>query len=163
MPNPSASCDLGRTDGSPPLRARMRDSSTASASARLLHCTATARPPPLRDFSSPLRSSSSSLPHCAIPLPLPHHAIPLRDSSASSTHCAIPPPLPVIRSSPLRGGDGSVPARRPDNARIAPARRPSAAAKRGGRQRPQRPRASSQRDGQARRRGGQARRGDFLR
>jgi hypothetical protein len=113
MPNPSASCDL-------------HDSSIA----RLL-------------FSHLCDSSSSlPLPHCAIPLPLPHHAVSHFRSNSSSPHCAIHLPLPVFptartvsrQSIPLPqlipsaaadelGGNGSVPARRPDDGSAAAGRR----------------------------------------
>jgi hypothetical protein len=136
MPNPSASCDLGRTDGSPPLRARVRDSSTASASARLLHCTATARPPPLRDSSSPLRDSSSPLRSSSSPLRDSSSSSPPRDSSARFL-CLFYP----LRDSSASSGDPVFPTARRRR------QRPSAAAG----QRPHRPSAAAKRGGQARR------------
>jgi hypothetical protein len=146
------------SDGPPPLRARLLHCATpprlhyaTPPLRRNLHC---ATPPLRRDLlhcAIPLPHCSLPLPHCAIPLPLPHHAVSHFRSNSSSTHCAIPLPLPVFPtartcrfpSSPVdsqRGGYGSIPARRPDNARITPAR-----PKRGGRQCPHRPSASQAR------------------
>jgi hypothetical protein len=108
----------------PPLRRNLH-----CATPRLLHCTATARPPPLRDSSSPLRSSSS-------PLRDSSSSSPPRDSSARFL-CLFYP----LRDSSASSGDPVFPTARRRR------QRPSAAAG----QRPHRPSAAAKRGGQARR------------
>jgi hypothetical protein len=179
MPNPSASCDLGQTSSTASATPPLRDTRHLHGSTtRLLHC-ATSR---LLHYGATSSTARFLFPTALFLFPTARFLFP-------TTRCHISDPTPLLPterflclfwSSPLRercrfpsspvdsqrGGDGSVQARRPDNAHIAPAR-----PKRGGRQRPHCPSASQARrpDAAARRRivparpSVQARRRDFLR